>query len=249
MKVLLNPGEYRFVAKTKNQTNYSIKREIMESKQPSIGSTWFFNTYKDTGYDCLVGDTSLSYQGVSANADAYDLKFSINGEQISYSKQPGEFWFTFVPSKVGTFVLRLETRNSADLTIPGAAIAFCEVTMRVTTNDNINTVRNRLENTLISATDFMDAFVINKTFGNSDGDYLLATKAVSYTHLDVYKRQDYDWVLNIREQCVKANITFWFKNTGSLFRRDGIVKKINPFKQTSMAKELGIDISDGKRLF
>ena len=60
---------------------------------------------------------------------------------------------------------------------------------------------------------------------------------------------DYDWVLNIREQCVKANVTFWFKNTGSFFKRDGVVEKVNPFKQTSMAKELCINISDGKRLF
>lgn len=60
---------------------------------------------------------------------------------------------------------------------------------------------------------------------------------------------NYDWVLNIREQCVKANVTFWFKNTGSLFNREGVVQKINPFKQSSVAKELGIDISDGKRLF
>ena len=37
--------------------------------------------------------------------------------------------------------------------------------------------------------------------------------------------------------------------TGSVFRHDGIVEKVNPFKQTGMAKELGIDISDGKRLF
>ena len=60
---------------------------------------------------------------------------------------------------------------------------------------------------------------------------------------------DYDWVLHIREQCVKANVIFWFKNTGSLFKRNGTVEKINPFKQTSIAKELGIDISDGTRLF
>lgn len=60
---------------------------------------------------------------------------------------------------------------------------------------------------------------------------------------------DYDWVLDIRKQCVQADVTFWFKNTGSLFRRGGVVEKINPFKQTGVAKELGIDISDGKRLF
>ena len=60
---------------------------------------------------------------------------------------------------------------------------------------------------------------------------------------------DYDWVLDIREQCIKAGVTFWFKNTGSLFRRDGMVKKINPYKQNSIAKELGIDILGDRKLF
>ncbi len=60
---------------------------------------------------------------------------------------------------------------------------------------------------------------------------------------------DYDWVLGIRRQCLNSGTTFWFKNTGSLFRKDGVVRNINPFKQSGMAKEMGIDISDGKRLF
>lgn len=60
---------------------------------------------------------------------------------------------------------------------------------------------------------------------------------------------NYDWVLDIREQCKTAGITFWFKSTGSFFRRDGVVEKINPFKQGNIAKELNISISDGKRLF
>lgn len=60
---------------------------------------------------------------------------------------------------------------------------------------------------------------------------------------------DYEWVLDIRDQCVKENITFWFKNTGSFFKHDDVIEKINPFKQGSAAKELAIDISDGKRLF
>lgn len=59
----------------------------------------------------------------------------------------------------------------------------------------------------------------------------------------------YDWVLDIRQQCVDANVTFWFKNTGSLFERNAIIEKINPFKQTTAAKALGIDISNGRRLF
>jgi len=60
---------------------------------------------------------------------------------------------------------------------------------------------------------------------------------------------NYDWVLDIREQCVKAEITFWFKNTGSLFKYNGTVQKINPFRQSSMAKEFGISIFNGKKLF
>jgi len=60
---------------------------------------------------------------------------------------------------------------------------------------------------------------------------------------------DYDWVLDIREQCIKAKKTFWFKNTGTLFRRDGEIKKANPFKETRLAKECGINILDGKKLF
>lgn len=38
--------------------------------------------------------------------------------------------------------------------------------------------------------------------------------------------EGYDNV-NIQAQCVKAGVTFWFKNTGFLFRHDGIVEKIN----------------------
>lgn len=60
---------------------------------------------------------------------------------------------------------------------------------------------------------------------------------------------DYDWVLAIREQCVKAGITFWFKGTGSQFRKDGTVQKVSPYRQGSVAKELGISIIGNKKLF
>lgn len=60
---------------------------------------------------------------------------------------------------------------------------------------------------------------------------------------------DYNWILDIRQQCVDAGITFWLKGTGSFFKRDGAVQKVNPFKQGSLAKELDLNISDGKKLF
>ncbi|HOA19041.1 MAG TPA: DUF5131 family protein [Sedimentibacter sp.] len=55
---------------------------------------------------------------------------------------------------------------------------------------------------------------------------------------------DYDWVLDIREQYKKYDITFWFKGTGSLFKHDGTIKKINPFKQGSHAKKFDINIKN-----
>ena len=60
---------------------------------------------------------------------------------------------------------------------------------------------------------------------------------------------NYDWVLAIREKCLEAGTTFWFKSTGSFFRRDGVVQKVNPFKQGSLAKELNISVLNGKKLF
>lgn len=60
---------------------------------------------------------------------------------------------------------------------------------------------------------------------------------------------EYDWVLDIREQCSRAGVTFWFKNTGSYFRHDGVMEYINPFKQAGRAKELNIDITNNKKLF
>ncbi|HKL73529.1 MAG TPA: DUF5131 family protein [Clostridia bacterium] len=60
---------------------------------------------------------------------------------------------------------------------------------------------------------------------------------------------NYEWVLKIREACSAANKTFWFKNTGSLFEHNGVLEKVNPFNQTTLAKSFNIDISDGKRLF
>jgi len=60
---------------------------------------------------------------------------------------------------------------------------------------------------------------------------------------------DYDWVSAIREQCLKAGVTFWFKSTGSFFRRNGVVQRVNPFKQGSMAKGLDISVMNGKKLF
>lgn len=60
---------------------------------------------------------------------------------------------------------------------------------------------------------------------------------------------DHEWVLSIREQCKQAGITFWFKSTGARYKHKGVIQKVNPYKQASLAKELDLSFLDGKRFF
>jgi len=52
----------------------------------------------------------------------------------------------------------------------------------------------------------------------------------------------FDWILNIREQCVNKGIKFWFKCTGSRFVKDGILEKVGPRIQHTKAREFGLNI-------
>lgn len=61
------------------------------------------------------------------------------------------------------------------------------------------------------------------------------------------RRCNYDWVLNLRDQCIQADKIFWFKSTGTVFQKDGEEKRINPYKQGSLAKELNISILKGQK--
>lgn len=56
---------------------------------------------------------------------------------------------------------------------------------------------------------------------------------------------DYDWVLDLRRQCVAAGVEFHFKQTGANFRKDGITYRIPRRKQHSQAAAAGID-TDGR---
>jgi protein gp37 len=52
---------------------------------------------------------------------------------------------------------------------------------------------------------------------------------------------DYDWVLIIREQCIKADVPFHFKQTGAIFRKDGRLYHIPRDQQMRQAHRAGID--------
>ncbi len=52
---------------------------------------------------------------------------------------------------------------------------------------------------------------------------------------------DYDWVLNIREQCINSNVSFHFKQTGAHFLKDGRLYNIPRNQQMAQANRARID--------
>lgn len=54
---------------------------------------------------------------------------------------------------------------------------------------------------------------------------------------------NYDWVLDIRNQCIKANVNFGFHQTGARFIKDGKEYRIERKYQISQAKKANIDFA------
>lgn len=52
---------------------------------------------------------------------------------------------------------------------------------------------------------------------------------------------DYDWVTEIRDLCIENNISFWFKQTGSKFVKEGQLYNIQRHFQHSQARKAGIN--------
>ena len=52
----------------------------------------------------------------------------------------------------------------------------------------------------------------------------------------------YSWVLDLREQCIRRGVRFWFKQTGANFEKNGLLYKIPRRLQSAQARRAGIDI-------
>ena len=52
---------------------------------------------------------------------------------------------------------------------------------------------------------------------------------------------DYDWVLDLRSQCIDTKVAFHFKQTGAKFVKDGRLYQIKRQDQHSQAAKAGID--------
>ena len=52
---------------------------------------------------------------------------------------------------------------------------------------------------------------------------------------------DYDWVLDIRQQCIRQNVSFEFRQCGTHFRKDGKLYTLQVKDLCSQARRAGID--------
>ena len=53
---------------------------------------------------------------------------------------------------------------------------------------------------------------------------------------------DYDWVLSIREQCIRKHVHFDFRQCGSNFIKDGTLYRLNVRQLFSQARKAGINV-------
>jgi protein gp37 len=62
---------------------------------------------------------------------------------------------------------------------------------------------------------------------------------------DINARQlDYDWVLNIREQCISRKVSFYFRQCGTHFIKNGKKYVIQTRDLCKQAKKTGIDVKN-----
>jgi len=52
---------------------------------------------------------------------------------------------------------------------------------------------------------------------------------------------DFDWIMELRNICVEQNVSFWFKQTGAKFIKEGKLYPINRRLQHSQARKAGIN--------
>ena len=57
---------------------------------------------------------------------------------------------------------------------------------------------------------------------------------------------DYDWVLDIREQCIRKNVSFCFRQCGTHFLKDGKQYTLQVRDLCSQARRAGIDYESTK---
>ena len=57
----------------------------------------------------------------------------------------------------------------------------------------------------------------------------------------------FEWILDLRRQCIEQNVPFHFHQTGANFIKDGRLYRIKRKDQLNQAKKAGIDYRVGER--
>lgn len=57
---------------------------------------------------------------------------------------------------------------------------------------------------------------------------------------------DYEWILDIRKQCIEKNVPFCFHQTGAKLLKDGKLYRIKRYYQISQAWKAGINYRIGR---
>ena len=63
------------------------------------------------------------------------------------------------------------------------------------------------------------------------------------------RKCNYEWILNTRSQCVKNNVSFYFKQTGAYFIKNNKLYEVPRNKQLLQASKANINFTKNKRLF
>ena len=87
----------------------------------------------------------------------------------------------------------------------------------------------------INLRDYLDSTVVNVGVGGESGDQGRVC--------------EYEWVLDIRNQCIECNTDFYFKQTGSHFKKNGKLYNIPRNLQIIQAKKANIDVINNRRMF
>ena len=54
---------------------------------------------------------------------------------------------------------------------------------------------------------------------------------------------NFDWIMELHNICVEQNVSFWFKQTGAQFIKEGKLYPINRWLQHSQARKAGINFN------
>ncbi len=147
-----------------------------------------------------------------------DLNFMFITKRIERFKAGLPDDFEYTDDNV-TVCISVENQKRADERIP--------VLIELPIKHKLIIIQPMLEK--INIEDYLDDTVEHVVIGGESGN------AVRPLH--------YDWVLDIREQCIRKNVSFEFRQAGSIFIKDGITYKIQRQYLCSQARKANINYS------